>query len=56
MKLIKKILNFTFTLSLSVLLLFLAQEFVKEAETYMPVDYADVKGCTAEDFDFKWCT
>ena len=34
---------------------FLAQEFVKEAETYREVDYADAKGCAAEDFDFNWC-
>jgi len=55
MKLIKRILNFTIMLSMSVVLLYLAQEFVKEVETYKEVDYADSSGCTAEDFDFNWC-
>lgn len=56
MKLIKQILNYTVTLALSVVLLYLAQEFVKEAETYREIDYADVKGCAADDFDFNLCT
>lgn len=55
MKLIKQILNFAVTVSLSVVILYLAQEFVKEVKTYEEIDYADAKGCAADDFDFNWC-
>ena len=51
MKFIKHALNYIVTLCMSVVLLYLAQEFVKEVKTYEEVDYSDVAGCPADPRD-----
>lgn len=42
--------------ALAVIINFLVEDFIKEVKTYEEPNYADVKGCTAEDFDFSNCT
>ena len=51
MKILKQTLNYIVMLTMSVALLYLAQEFAKEVETYIPATYADTKGCPA---DVRW--